>query len=182
MREPIERIEAQGIRTKDGTLHECDVLILATGFHADRFVRPIDIVGRNGRSIEEAWARRPTAYLAITIPDFPNFFLLNGPTGPVGNFSLIEIAEAQWAYIEQLLALLRHGEADAIAPTHEAMADYEKRRIEAAKTTVFASGCSSWYLDDEGVPQCWPWSYDRFFEEMSEPDLEAFEIKQHQQA
>ena len=177
VRDGIERIEPGGVRTRDGTLHRCDVLVYATGFHADRFIRPINVIGRDGVSLNDFWARRPTAFLALMVPDMPNLFLLNGPTGPVGNFSLIEIAEAQWGYIAQLIDLIERGDAQEISPTYEAMADYEARRIAAAKTTIFASGCSSWYLDAEGVPQSWPWSYDRFFEEMREPDLSAYDVR-----
>ena len=63
-------------------LHELDVLVLATGFHADAFMRPMNIIGRDGRTLDDAWSERPNAYLSISIPDFPNFFMLNGPNGP----------------------------------------------------------------------------------------------------
>jgi cation diffusion facilitator CzcD-associated flavoprotein CzcO len=100
----IDRVEADGLRTSDPStgetcLHELDVLVLATGFHADAFMRPMSVVGREGRTLADAWADRPNAYLSISIPDFPNFVTLNGPNGPVGNFSLIEVAELQFAYI-----------------------------------------------------------------------------------
>ena len=135
------------------------------------------LVGENGVDLNDAWALRPTAYYAISIPDFPNFFLLNGPTAPVGNFSLIDIAERQWAYIEQLVDRLRGREATAIAASSEALAGYEERRIAAARRTVFGSGCTSWYLDAHGVPQTWPWSYDHFAESMAEPRFEDFELR-----
>jgi cation diffusion facilitator CzcD-associated flavoprotein CzcO len=89
----IERVEPHGVRTRDGRLHELDVLVLATGFRADRFMRPTDVIGRGGRRLDEVWAKRPIAHLSISIPGFPNLFMLNGPNGPVGNFSLIEVAE-----------------------------------------------------------------------------------------
>lgn len=177
VREGISHVSSEGIVTRDGQLHRCDVIALCTGFHADRFVRPMKMTGRDGADINQVWARRPTAYYALTLPDFPNCFMLNGPTGPVGNFSLIDIAEAQWGYVEKFLDLLRAGQADAISPRHEAMADYEVRRIAAAKTTVFGSGCSSWYLDAEGVPATWPWSYDSFFEEMKNPRMKDFDLR-----
>jgi cation diffusion facilitator CzcD-associated flavoprotein CzcO len=171
----IRRIESEGVRTVDEAVYPLDVLILATGFHADRYMRPIDIRGRAGVRLEDIWARRPYAYLAIAIPEFPNLFMLNGPGGPVGNFSLIDIAERQWGYIAQLIARIDQGECREISPTHEAQSAYERRRIAAAKGTIFGSGCSSWYLDAEGVPNTWPWSYDMFAEQMSKPDLDAFE-------
>ena len=172
----IERVEVTGVRMNDGTQHELDVLVLATGFKTDRFVRPIKVIGRGGNNLDDAWALRPTAYYAITVPDFPNLFLLNGPTAPVGNFSLIDIAERQWDYIDQLLDLLRDGTCSAIAAKPEAMADYEERRIAAAKRTIFGSGCTSWYLDAQGVPQTWPWSYDHFAQSMAAPRMEDFEL------
>lgn len=172
----IERIESEGVLMRDGTFHELDVLVLATGFKADAFVRPMTITGSNGVDLNELWDVHPKAYFAVTVPDFPNFFMLNGPTGPVGNFSLIDIAERQWNYIEQLVELLRKGECKAVAPTHEALQDYEERRTEAAKKTVFASGCSSWYLDAAGVPQVWPWPYEYFMDVMAQPCLEDYEL------
>jgi len=171
----IETVTANGVLTRDGTLHELDVLVTATGFHADRFMRPMQIVGRDGRRLDDVWAKRPHAYLAISIPEFPNFFMLNGPTSPVGNFSLIDVAEKQWGYIAQLLDLLRSGECSEIAATQEALDAYEAARLAAAKNTIFASGCNSWYLDGEGVPASWPWNYARFRDVMAAPDLAAFE-------
>ncbi|MBX9604622.1 MAG: NAD(P)/FAD-dependent oxidoreductase, partial [Gammaproteobacteria bacterium] len=66
--EGIERIEAGGIRTRDGRLHELDVLVLATGFRADRFIRPTTVVGRNGVDLDDVWADRPYAYLSLSVP------------------------------------------------------------------------------------------------------------------
>lgn len=172
----IDRIEAAGVRDRTGKLHELDVLILATGFHADRFVRPINMVGRGGVALNDVWARRPSAYLAVSVPDFPNMYLLNGPTGPVGNFSLVDIAEKQWGYISQLIAKVADGEIRSASASHEAMAAYDDRRVTAAKRTIFASGCSSWYLDGDGVPASWPWSYDAFSEAMNGPKLEDFDL------
>ena len=179
----VARIEPKGVRMADGTFHELDTLVLATGFQADRFIRPAGVTGRDGLTLDSFWERRPTAHYAVTLPGFPNFFMLNGPTGPVGNFSLIDIAERQWDYIDQLVDVLRNGEASAVVPTSEAHADYEERRIAAAKTTIFGSGCNSWYLDAEGVPASWPWSYDAFVEAMSRPKLEEYKFtKQHEAA
>ncbi|TCD21355.1 NAD(P)/FAD-dependent oxidoreductase [Pseudomonas sp. IC_126] len=172
----IELIEPTGVRTRDGKLHELDVLALATGFNAHLFMRPTQVIGRGGVSLDEVWAKRPSAYLSIAIPEFPNLFMLNGPTGPVGNFSLIEIAEMEWAYISQLLDLLKSGRCREISVRHEAMHAYEQRRLEKAKTTVFGSGCTSWYLDAEGVPSTWPWDYAAFEQAMACPNLEDYEL------
>ncbi len=172
----IERIEPEGVRMKDGTLHELDVLVLATGFKADQFIRPAVVKGRGGKLLDDFWAVRPTAHLAVALPGFPNFFMLNGPTGPVGNFPLIDIAEMQWGYLTQLLESVRTGNARTVEPTDTAFQAYESRRIEAAKKTIFGSGCSSWYLDKTGIPATWPWSYQAFVDAMAKPELSEYEF------
>jgi len=171
----IERVEADGVRTRDGRLHALDVLVLATGFRVDRFMRPMQVIGRGGTRLDDVWAQRPVAYLSISIPRFPNLFMLNGPNGPVGNFSLIEVAELQIAYILQLIEQLRAGRCREISASDTATAAFDAARVERAKQTVWITGCRSWYLDDRGIPAVWPWTFDRFREEMAAPKLEAFE-------
>jgi cation diffusion facilitator CzcD-associated flavoprotein CzcO len=175
--ERIERIEAKGVRTRDGKLHELDVLVLATGFKTDAFMRPMSVTGRDGETLAEAWAARPRAYMSISIPGFPNFFMLNGPNGPVGNFSLIEVAELQFDYIMQLVDHLRSGECCEVSATRAAMEQHEAAREEAVKKTVWVTGCRSWYLDDRGIPATWPWSFDRFRAEMQTPREAAYEYR-----
>jgi cation diffusion facilitator CzcD-associated flavoprotein CzcO len=174
--EGIERVEPKGVRTRDGRLIELDVLVLATGFRVDRFMRPMRIIGRSGVDLEDFWAVRPRAYLSISMPDFPNLFMLNGPNGPVGNLSLIEVAERQWHYIWQLIQLVLSGRCREVSVSREAMESFDADRIEAAKKTVWATGCSSWYLDAEGIPASWPWPYQRFKDRMSAPQLDDFEL------
>jgi cation diffusion facilitator CzcD-associated flavoprotein CzcO len=174
--ERIERIEPDGVRTTDGRLHELDVLVLATGFRADAFMRPMAVVGRDGLDLATAWRDRPSAYLSITIPGFPNLFMLNGPNGPVGNFSLIEVAELQMGYVLGLLERLRSGGVAEISPTRRATEELEAARVEAARDTVWVTGCRSWYLDDRGIPATWPWSFDRFRDAMRAPDPVAFVV------
>jgi cation diffusion facilitator CzcD-associated flavoprotein CzcO len=173
--EGIERVEPLGVRTVDGELHELDVLVLATGFKVDSFVRPMKVTGRGGVALDDVWKDGPTAYSAISVPEFPNFFMLNGPNGPVGNFSLIEVAELQFAYIMQLADEVRSGACNEISASSQAMARFDAERREAAKSTIWASGCKSWYLDRDGLPTAWPWTFDRFREEMSKPRLSDFD-------
>ena len=174
--EAIEAVEPKGIRTRDGRLHELDVLVLATGFAADRFVRPARVIGRDGIDLDTVWADRPFAYLSISVPNFPNFFMLNGPNGPVGNFSLIQIAEFQLGYIMQLLDQIRAGKCQQISASQAATAKFDEARIDAAKGSIWSTGCKSWYLDKHGVPASWPWAYSRFAEVMATPELDAYDL------
>src|SRR6185369_13882728 len=174
--EAIAEIEPRGVRTRDGRLHELDVLVLATGFRADRFMRPMEVLGQRGTRLDDVWAKRPIAYLSISIPDFPNLFMLNGPNGPVGNFSLIEVADLQFAYVTQLIALLRAGRCREVSATQAATARFETDRTAAARKTVWMTGCRSWYLDDRGIPAAWPWTFDRFRAVMAAPELADYEL------
>jgi cation diffusion facilitator CzcD-associated flavoprotein CzcO len=175
--EGIARIEPAGVRTRDGVMHELDVLVLATGFHVNWFVRPMAVLGSGGVVLDDVWSEGPFAYLAIAVPHFPNFFMLQGPNSPVGNFSLIEVAELQMGYILQLIEAIRSGRCDAVSPSPDAMARFDAERRAAAAKTIWNSGCKSWYLDAAGLPTAWPFTWDRFRDEMRRPRLEDFDLQ-----
>ncbi len=174
--EPILGIEPEGVRTSDGMLHELDVLVLATGFKVDAFMRPMQVIGRDGLELDEVWSDWPSAYMAVAVPEFPNFFMLNGPNSPVGNFSLIQTAELQFDYVMSMVEAVRAGDLSVAVPTSEAAKRFEDERVEAAKKTVWATGCRSWYLDDKGVPFAWPFEFSRFREEMTNPRWDDYEL------
>lgn len=172
----IERITDVGILDCDENSREFDLIVLATGFKAHEFMRPMKVVGKDGASLDRIWGNRPVAYYAISVPGFPNFFMLNGPNSPVGNTSLIDVAERQWEYIEQLVDAVFDNHAVGISATTDALNDFEERRVDAAKQTIFATGCNSWYLDEEGVPATWPWTMQVFYEAMERPRFNDYEF------
>jgi len=173
--EGIDHVEARGVVTRDGRLHELDVLVLATGF--DTHAWGVEhVVGEDGRSLKEAWAQGTRAYRSVAVSGFPNFFMLVGPNSPIGNISLIDVSEVQADYIMQCIRLLREGQVRALAPTAEATRAFHERLLEAMKDTVWVTGCSSWYLDADGVPNTWPWTARRFHQEMRKPTLADFEL------
>jgi len=85
------------------------------------------------------------------------------------------VAELQVHYILQLIERLRGGECTEISARRDALADFERAREQAARNTIWVTGCRSWYLDDRGIPAVWPWSFVRFRQEMAAPDPRAFE-------
>lgn len=174
--EPIAQVEPEGVRTADGQLHRLDVLVLATGFRVDQFLRPTTVIGPGGVKLDDVWDPSPYAYLSMSVPGFPNLFLLNGPNGPVGNFSLIEVAELQVAYLLQLLEAADGGRT-SICARSDATERFEAARVEATKNTVWVTGCRSWYLDSRGIPAAWPWTFERFRDEMAAPRIEDFELE-----
>jgi cation diffusion facilitator CzcD-associated flavoprotein CzcO len=164
----IERVEPAGIRTRDGVLHGLDVLVLATGFRVDSFVRPMRVTGVGGMRLDDVWAAGPFAYMTIAVPEFPGFYLLNGPNGPVGNFSLIEVAELQMGYALQMIDRMR-ATGRLMSPSAAATARFDAERRAAATSTIWSTGCKSWYLDASGLPTAWPFTFDRFRDEMARP-------------
>jgi len=171
----ITRIEPRGIRTADGRLHEVDVLVLATGFDPHRFLADASIIGRRGKTLNEAWSKGNYAYKTICVPDFPNLFFLGGPNSPIGNFSYLLTAETQYAYVEKLINLIRDGVLSEISPKAEVTDTFNDNLKGAMPNTVWASGCKSWYFDRFGNVASWPWTFARFEEELSEPDLADFD-------
>ncbi|QWF85267.1 putative monooxygenase [Amycolatopsis sp. CA-230715] len=154
----IERIEGNGIRTTDGRLHEADVIVYATGFDAHAFLRPMELTGEGGRTLDEAWSDGPRGYRTVAVPGFPNFFTLIGPHSPIGNHSLIAIAETQADYVLRWLERMRAGEVSSVVPTAEAGDEFNTALREAMPSTVWTTGCDSWYLGADGVPELWPWT------------------------
>ena len=80
----IDHIEPRGVVITDGQLHELDVLVLATGFHARAYTAPMQVYGEGGQSLAEAWADGARAYRSVAVPGFPNMFTMLGPHSPVG--------------------------------------------------------------------------------------------------
>jgi len=104
----IDRIEPNGIRSKDGALHEADVIVYATGFESTEFLTPWKVVGRDGEVLNDRWEREGAeAYLGITHSGFPNFFMMYGPNTNLGHNSIIIMIEAQTRYILSCLTALR---------------------------------------------------------------------------
>lgn len=173
----IDYIESRGIVTVDGKLHEADVLVLATGFDARAFVRPMQLVGENEVTIDEVWQDGPHAYHTVAVPSFPNYFMLIGPHSPIGNHSLIAIAEAQVDYVLRWIEELRRGEIRSVAPTVEATNAFNEEMRKAMPNTVWTTGCNSWYLGADGLPELWPWTPARHRELLRRPVHRDFVIR-----
>ncbi|MCW2784782.1 MAG: monooxygenase, partial [Marmoricola sp.] len=154
----IDHVEPTGIVTADGVLHECDVLVLATGFDAHAYLRPINLIGPDGYTLDDAWAAGPRAYQTLAIPGFPNFFLFMGPNSPVGNYSLTAIAETQAGYALKWIRRWQRGEYETATPTAAATDSFYVGVRTAMPDTVWATGCSSWYLGANGQPELFPWA------------------------
>ncbi|MGW4366638.1 flavin-containing monooxygenase [Nocardia takedensis] len=146
--EPITGIEGAALRTADGRTHRVDTIVLATGFRSHDFVAPMTVVGPDGVDLVTAWDERPRAYLGLSVPGFPNFFLMYGPNTNVGSGSIVHMLESQMNYIVDALRTMRRtgGYLD-LRP--EVLDAFDERVQEQLADTVWnTGGCHSWYIAD----------------------------------
>ena len=176
--EAIERITPTGIVTADGTEHELDVIVFATGYEVDKFASRIPIYGRGGQSLRDAWADGAKAYLGCTTTGFPNLFMLYGPNTNVG--SLIPVIESEAHYAVKTIEAMDAAGIDWVDVKREVMDAYNETLDEAVEAVeVWHGGCSHYYLADSGrnVTQ-YPWSMETFYANVETPNLDDFERRQ----
>ena len=164
--ESISHIEPEGIRTADGTLHEVDYIVYGTGFKASGFLEPMQVTGRNNLDLHEQWDGDARAYLGVTVPNFPNLFMLYGPnTNLVVNGSIILMSECSADYTLSCLKHLLENNASALEVRQDVFQDFNDE-IDAANDLMAwgASGVNSWYKNASGrVSQNWPHSLLDYF-------------------
>jgi cation diffusion facilitator CzcD-associated flavoprotein CzcO len=173
----ISHVEETGVRTADGKLHELDVLILATGYRAHDYMRPIRIVGEHGAQLEDLWARGPYGYRTLAIPGFPNLFMIMGPHSPLLSFPVHRSAELQSEYVAQIVELLSRDGVVSVSVRFEAAQRWLDELRAGMDGTVWTSGCTSWYLGDGEVPVVWPFDRRRWREILREPVLDDYDIR-----
>ncbi|MFT3660422.1 MAG: NAD(P)/FAD-dependent oxidoreductase [Gordonia sp. (in: high G+C Gram-positive bacteria)] len=172
----IEKVTPTGIVTADGVEHDVDVIVLATGFRAHDYMRPMRITGREGIALDDAWADGPRAYRMTAIPGFPNLFTVLGPNSPTGSISLQFSAELTAKYIAQWLERWRAGDVDRIEVTEEAADDFSAAVAEAMGPTVWNTGCHSWYFTESGRIDLFPFDRGEMIRMLSAPDPEDFTL------
>lgn len=176
--EGIDSITPKGVMTVDGKLHELDVLILATGFDASAFILPTKVLGEGGLDLADFWKGAPRAHRGVSVPGFPNFWMLEGPTSPIGNLSLIMISEHQVDYIISMLNEMKKKQLSSMSPKISAYKEYNEKMIERVKDTVWVTGgCDSWYIDDAGHPNLYPFPPQMYLKEMHRPNLNEYEAR-----
>jgi 4-hydroxyacetophenone monooxygenase len=175
----IEAITPTGVTTVDGVHHEVDVIVYGTGFTASHFLTPMKVVGRGGVDLHEQWDGDARAYLGITVPGFPNLFLLYGPnTNIVINGSITYFSECEVHYLVGCLKLLLEGGRRALDVRREVHDAYNER-IDAANLQMAwgVSDVNSWYKNAKGrVAQNWPFSLLDYWRETRTPDPADYEL------
>lgn len=177
--EPIDAVTPKGVRTHDGCEHEADVLILATGFKPFDILTTIDVTGPAGRSLGDVWKDGVAAHRTISVPGFPNFFLLLGPNSGLGHNSVLLMIEAQVDYIMKLIEHAASEGARFVKTKPEAAQAFDEDVQRELETRVWAANCGAWYVDERGRNYTlYPHNVRRFQRDMAEPDWDEFEFAQ----
>ncbi|WP_127781821.1 NAD(P)/FAD-dependent oxidoreductase [Rhodococcus sp. X156] len=152
----ITEITPRGVRTADGAEHEVDTIIYGTGFTATEFLAPMTITGLDGQQLSEHWRDGARAYLGMTVPGFPNLFLMYGPNTNLGAGSIVYMQECQARYLRQAMRRLEVGGPGYldVRPEVEERFDAEiQGRVQGGVWTL----CDSWYRNPSGrVTANWP--------------------------
>jgi cation diffusion facilitator CzcD-associated flavoprotein CzcO len=175
--ERIAAITPTGIRTQDGAERPADVLVLATGFNSHAFVAPMEIAGAGGRTLAEEWAGVARAYLGLSVPGFPNLFLLYGPNTNGGTGSVVYTIEAGIGHVLAALEALDLARARRIEVRREAAEAFDRSLREALRGTVWHTGCTNWYVDEDGNdPNQWPWLWSTYRRRTARLEPGAYEL------
>ncbi|RKS78984.1 cation diffusion facilitator CzcD-associated flavoprotein CzcO [Actinomadura pelletieri DSM 43383] len=161
----VTRMTPTGIVDATETERDIDVLVMATGFHATKFLASLDVRGTGGVSIHDTWKNDPKAFLGITVPGYPNFFMLYGPNTN-GGFSVIAQLERQAEVAARTVARMRRKRLRAV-DTRPTATDRWVRWVDAQivkHTSAMEANCTNYYHAESGrnVTQ-WPKPHGEYY-------------------
>lgn len=180
----ISRVSGNAVETQDGVSHELDVLLIATGFDAVNFLSSIDVYGRGGKRLREGWDKNGAeAYLGMTVPEYPNLFVMAGPNTALGHGgSVVASLEIQARYIVSVLQEVMKVadsapfELEVRRNVHDAF----NTRVQDAHNKMIWShrGMSNWYRNSEGkIVAPTPFRNDDYWHMLNAANLEDFHLK-----
>lgn len=181
----IDHFAADGIVTADGTSRQHDVIVISTGFKVSEMAARLDLTGRDGKNLKQVWEHdNPTAYLGLTVPDFPNLFLMLGPnSGPAHGGSVIFQSECQSRYISACLVEMIENDIAAI-DVHPAAHDAYIREVDAEHEQLIWThpGMTTYYRNSRGrVFSAMPWRFVDYWKMTHDPDFAQYRTTKSRQ-
>ncbi|KAI1394479.1 FAD/NAD(P)-binding domain-containing protein [Hypoxylon trugodes] len=174
----IKRIISDAVIDHEGTKHPLDVLVCATGF--DTSHRPqFPIFGQDGKNLQDIWRSNASAYLALAVPEFPNYFVFYGPNNPFGSGAFLSTIEAQADYMLKWCDRWQTENVHSFAPKKVVVEEFETFLSEAMHKTVWADLCNSWYKSskESAIVSLWPGSGLHYMEAISSVRGDDFEVR-----
>lgn len=177
---PIATITEDGLRTSDGVEHHVDAIVFATGYDVHHEGPPFSIEGSEGQVLNEVWQGRPQAYKSMSIHGFPNLFLTCGPNSGPGHNSLLYYAECQIEYAVAGVRAILDGDLRALDVRQDVQEKYNVAMQRRLRTTTWQTGCSSWYLTDDGFNAAmYPGFATQYRHQMRHFDLSDYDVSTH---
>ena len=177
--EGIAEVREHSIVTRDGVERPVDVLIYGTGFRATEPLIGCRVVGKGGVEIHDAWGKRMTAYLGVTVNGFPNFFILLGPNTGLGHNSVVLMIEAQVRYTMNCLNLMKRKKQRVLEVRPQIQQSFVEEIYRRMAGTVWQSGgCHSWYQDQNTgeITTLWPGSVVSYLRRMRSISASDYEL------
>jgi len=176
--DPIDHFARDGVVTSDGKLRPAEIIVVSTGFKVTEMAARLNITGRDGKRLADVWAGdNPTAYLGLTVPEFPNFFCMLGPnSGPAHGGSVIFQSECQSRYITACLVdMIEHGIA-AIDVRQEVHDRYVREVDREHEQMIWTHpGMTTYYRNSRGrVFSAMPWRFVDYWKMTHDPDLSLY--------
>ncbi len=173
----VDAVTAGGIRDATGVERPAEAIVFATGFASHDFVAPMQITGSDGLTLERAWADVARAYLGLSVPGFPNMFLLYGPNTNGGSGSVVNTLECGIGHVLGALREMERAEASRIEVSRAVAEDFDRELRTALAGTVWQAGCHNWYVDENGNdPNNWPWTWSAYRRRTREPAPGAYAL------
>lgn len=174
---PIATIVPNGLRTSDGLEHELDAIVFATGYDVHLEKQPFPVHGLDGAELGEVFAGRPQAYKSISVHGFPNLFLMTGPNSGPGHNSLLTYVEGQISYAVSGIRAIVEQDLRLLDVKAQVQADFHARIQKRLARTTWMSGCSSWYLTDDGYNGAmYPGLATQYLRQMKKFDLDDYDM------
>ena len=164
--------------TVNATHHALDIVVLATGFNIAGSYRHLDVTGQNGHILADDWDAGINSFYGVTVPHYPNLFLLRGPNTGLGHTSVLLMIEAQIGLITKLLDERDKRRATVVVVRQQVVPAHMKQLDERSASTVWKiGGCHSWYLEKDGRNRSlWPASVTEYEHRLAKPDLVDYEF------
>jgi cation diffusion facilitator CzcD-associated flavoprotein CzcO len=167
----VREITEEGVVDAGGRLHCADAIVFGTGFASTRFLAPMEVHGRDGLSLDEAWAHGAEAYLGIAPKGFPNLFLIYGPNTNHGTGSIFTVHEGGTTYVAQAVRALADERAERLEVRPEVHDAFVAEMEERLKDSIWTA-CSSWYVTAEGrITNNWPGTHTEYLRRVKRLEL-----------
>lgn len=161
---PVESVTEHGVVDATGTEHGIDVLIMSTGFRTTDYLDTLEVVGPGGVSLHKYWDGRPRAYLGVTVPGFPNFFLIYGPNTNGGGSVIAQEERQAEVAVWALKTMARRGAAtvDTSPEALERWIEWVDHKL-ATDASAMEAGCTNYYHSRSGENATqWPDTHLRY--------------------